>query len=377
MSHLIEEYAKSCGVKIGKPFLKSHFFPIKFNKYITIHSDSNIQSKKYSYWDEVISLVKPFLEKENIKIIQIGTNNEQLINGIDLHSPTNTLKQCAYIIQNSLAHVGIDSVPVHIASSFDIPIVSIYAHTYAMTCNPYWNEKSNVIIIESDRDGRKPSFSYQENPQMIDKIFPEKIAQSILDILKINNKINRKTINIGENYNRNFCEVIPREFSNIQNENLNIRMDLFHNEEILLKILQNNKSCHVTLNQPISIEALKSNRIAHINYKSDSFDKEFVKQIRNLGIKETLLCSSKENLANERFELFDFTINYYNEKEIIEENKKKFLEIDFKNIKIKSSKKIALGDNLYECLFDLNQRQDLDEFFLDIDWLMIYDEIHE
>ena len=35
MSHLAEEYAKSCGVKIGKPVLKPHYFPILHDLYRT------------------------------------------------------------------------------------------------------------------------------------------------------------------------------------------------------------------------------------------------------------------------------------------------------------------------------------------------------
>ena len=43
MSHLAEEYAKSCGVKIGKPILKPHYYPVVHEKYITIHNDKKEQ----------------------------------------------------------------------------------------------------------------------------------------------------------------------------------------------------------------------------------------------------------------------------------------------------------------------------------------------
>ena len=49
MSHLAEEYAKSCGVKIGKPVLKPHYFPIVYDKYITIHNDKNATKKAKLY----------------------------------------------------------------------------------------------------------------------------------------------------------------------------------------------------------------------------------------------------------------------------------------------------------------------------------------
>ena len=47
MAHLIQEYAKSLGVKISKPITKEHFFPINWDKYITISVDSNTASKNY------------------------------------------------------------------------------------------------------------------------------------------------------------------------------------------------------------------------------------------------------------------------------------------------------------------------------------------
>ena len=168
MSHLAEEYAKSCGVKIGKPTLKPHYFPILHDRYITIHNDKKVQAKHYDLWPDVVQILKPYLN--DIKIIQVGSFEEETIEWIDQHSPTKTLKQSAYIIERALAHVGIDSVPVHIASALDIPVVGIYSHTYANTCNPLWNNKSKVITIESDRGGKKPSFSLEEHPKTINFI---------------------------------------------------------------------------------------------------------------------------------------------------------------------------------------------------------------
>ena len=114
MSHLAEEYAKCCGVKIGKPILKPHYFPVLYDKYITIHNDRKVQAKAYDMWPDVIQILKPYLG--DIKIIQIGAQGEETIQGVDKHIPTASLKQSSYIIDKGLGHLGIDSVPVHIAS---------------------------------------------------------------------------------------------------------------------------------------------------------------------------------------------------------------------------------------------------------------------
>ena len=60
MSHLVEEYAKNLGVKIGKPIFEPHYMPITDEKYITFHVDNKIDSKYYEFFPEVINLLKNF-----------------------------------------------------------------------------------------------------------------------------------------------------------------------------------------------------------------------------------------------------------------------------------------------------------------------------
>jgi hypothetical protein len=377
MSHLIEEYAKSCGVKIGKPKIKAHYFPIPYEKYITVHNDKIVQAKEYSFWPRVIEILKPILNKQNIKIIQIGANGEDTINGVDKHMPTNTMKQCFYIIQNSLGHMGIDSLPVHVASAFDKPIVSIYAHTHVKTCNPYWNEKSKTICLESHRNGNKPSFSLQENPKTIDLIYPEKIAESLLEVLDIDEKINFKTINIGARYGQECMEVIlSNEKCNLISNFINVRMDINHNEQALYYILRRN-NVEVTLTRPIDDELLFSKKIKTINYVAEEFDIEFVKKIKKSGVNLTLLCTSKEKLAQQRFNLFDFMVHLLEINEIIKTNKEKLPNLNLKKTKVQSNKKIICGDKVYETYYDFNSRKNEDDFFLDLDWFYLYNDQHE
>ena len=121
MSHLIEEYAKNLGVKISSPVLKDHYFPILFDKYITIYQPSDMPSKTYSHYDVVISLLKPFLERAKIKIVQLGGNKK--IEGVD--SALNiSFKQQAFVLSNSLAHLGCDSSLAQLSSHKKIPTVN-------------------------------------------------------------------------------------------------------------------------------------------------------------------------------------------------------------------------------------------------------------
>jgi len=374
MSHLAEEYAKSCGVKIGKPVLNPHYFPVMHDQYITIHNDKKVQSKEYDMWSDVIEILRPHLG--GIKIIQIGAHGEDRIEGVDDHLSTNTLKQCSYIIKNSLGHVGIDSVPIHIASALDKPVVGIYAHTYASTCSPLWNDKSKAITIESNRNGNKPSFSLQENPKTINLIKPEKIAKAVLDILNIDKKINHKTLHVGDLYSSNFVELIPSELSNVTANNIDVRMDYCHNEKVLTHVLQSN-NVEVTTSKPIDLNLVRSGKIKKIIYKSDSFDMDFCKGVKESGIPHVLICMSSENLSKERSKNFDYLINYLNLQDLIKQNKNKVKVKDFDNIKIKSGKKVVCGNKIYDSYFDLTGRKNSDHFFIDLEFFRVYSDSDE
>lgn len=374
MSHLAEEYAKCCGVRIGKPVIKPHFFPVLVDRYITIHNDKKIQAKEYDFWPQVIDLLKPHLG--DIKIIQIGSFGEERIKGTDVHLPTNSLKQCSYIIKNSLGHVGIDSVPVHIASALDKPVVGIYAHTYSSTCNPLWNKESKAITIESDRGGKRPSFALEENPKTINLIKPEKIAQSVLEVLGIDEEIKERTVFMGPRSMLECIEVIPSEPTSFEGGPVSVRMDLHHNEEILNQIIQFTP-VEVTLNKPISSEILASKKIQRLTYEADSFDEEFVAVLTKFGINATLACSSSENLEKERTKYFNCLIHRTKKDSVIKENKEKLKDVNLNSLKIRSNKKIICGGEVYESLFDRNDRKNEDDFFVDLDWLMVYDAPNE
>jgi hypothetical protein len=369
MSHLAEEYGKSLGVRMGKPFLNPHFIPIPCERFITIHNDKKVPAKRYSLWKEVVELLKTRLG--DIKIIQIGAKGEEKIDCVDYHLPTDTLKQCSYIISKSLCHVGIDSVPVHIASALDKPIVSIYSHIYPSIARPLWNKKSPYKTLESHRNGNKPSYSMEENPQTINFIKPEEIANSVLDILNLPKINGFSTLYVGEFFQKDCVDIVPIGYVPFKAENINFRMDLHFDEDALFECLQSN-GCEITTSQTLSEKILDSKNIRHINYFTDTFDVDFIKKMEKRGLKMTLLCPIKENLPKERKKLFDHKIHFFSEEDLIEKNKLKFNH-KLDGIKIRSSKKIVIGNKVFESKFDAFGRKNPDDFFVDLEWLFVYD----
>jgi len=77
MSHLIEEYAKNLGVKIGKPVLAEHFFPVIPEKYITVSVEPQIPSKQYKYFDIVFDTVRSFLASSRLRLFKSVLQNHR------------------------------------------------------------------------------------------------------------------------------------------------------------------------------------------------------------------------------------------------------------------------------------------------------------
>ena len=107
--HILEQYALSCGAKIGEPLIVEEFYPLPFKKYICINVGSGMDSKNYDHYDEVVELLLPQLRKRNMHIVQIGAPNEPMLKNC---FPTlgASKRQTAYIISNSILYFGSDTL---------------------------------------------------------------------------------------------------------------------------------------------------------------------------------------------------------------------------------------------------------------------------
>lgn len=353
--HILEQYALNCGLKIDKPYIYEKYFPIPFEKYITFNPFGKFNSRKYSYWQEVIDLITPILNKENISIVQIGGQNEIGYNQcVHLMGQTN-YNQTAYIIKNALLHFGVDSFPVHIASYFDKKIVALYSNMYASQSKPYWSTKENIELIQADLKNKKPSYSSEENPKIINNIKPEEIVSKILKLLNINHNFEHETIFIGSRYEHDILEstpsiILPPEV--FPGTLLNIRFDYIEQieEKDYICTLNNlsNRNCAIITDKPIQVEHLlqlkdKITGIMYdITFKNIDFD--FVNKVKFYGIKIDFIFNKSKNkdetiLNNRKLELIDYPelIN------IIENQEKPKEEIQQSNFY--KSKKLFFANN--------------------------------
>jgi hypothetical protein len=256
--HLIERYATACGVKIDKPYIYETFFPVNVEKYISFQPFSKYPSKNYDYWDEVVAIISPYLQKNNITLVHIGAKDDKAVNNtLNLCGQTD-ISQAAYIIKNSIMHVGADSFAAHIASGYGKKIVALYSNNNINNVKPYWTKEEDMILL-SPKINKKPQYSANEFPKSINNIKPEDIAESILKLLNITYSNLPKTVYIGNEYINKTLEIIPDKAINpaqIGLDTIVIRMDYVFNEQVLELFLQQ-KKCIIFTNKPINEELIK------------------------------------------------------------------------------------------------------------------------
>lgn len=291
--HIVEAYATNCGVKIGKPFIYPKYYPLKIDNYITLHPASK-KSKSYDYWQEVVNILAPVLEKVGITIVQIGTAADPKLRGCYITSGQTNINQVAYLVQNSLLHLGVDSFPTHIASSFDKKIVSLYSNNNLNNVKPYWGNPSNQILLTPNYDGKKPSYSLEENPKTINTIYPETIAKSVCKLLDIDFDYNFSTVCVGNSYLNRIVESVPNSVVDIRQlgvQSLIMRMDFLFDENILAHQMSL-CPCSVITDKPVDIELLKRFRpnLVDVYYVIDkNHNPEFVESLEKLGTHKHLL----------------------------------------------------------------------------------------
>ena len=137
MGHLIQEYAKSLGVKISSPVLKEHYFPINIGRYITISLDEDTPSRNYKHYGIVLFILKPFLEKHNIRVVQL--NGKGRVDGVAT-ALTLPFKQQAYVVSKSLLHLGCDDALSHFSSLKKLPTLPLFGNTFPSANKPFFFE---------------------------------------------------------------------------------------------------------------------------------------------------------------------------------------------------------------------------------------------
>lgn len=388
MSHLVEEYAKNLGVKIAKPTVAKHFYPLLTDKYITIYSEHLIESKKYYYFNIVIDLIKNSLNQFGIKIIQIGAKENTIIPNIDACYGDLTFKQNAYILSKSLLHIGVDNVFSHYVSSLNIPLVSIFGNIYPEVSDGFWSSKDRKVNIESPWL-EKPCLNLVDPENAINKIKPEVIAQSIFNQLKINAKINIKTRHIGAAFKDKIMEIVPNFFQPYQefrDQLVYLRLDYGFDANCFMQWCQ---WCNVSIftDKIIPLEIINKiyPRVKNISFILNSqnhLDDLYIKNLKSKKINFQILVKEEDQVAEIQEKYFEIQVRpYKNLKK--EDMNDKFLDI--KNTFFTSGKTILSNGKKYPSKYHWQKDQNIvdknlnieddDTFYEELNHYFIYERI--
>ncbi len=351
MSHLIEEYAKNLGVKIGKPVLAEHFFPVIPEKYITVSVEPQIPSKQYKYFDIVFDSLHSFLSKESIKIVQIGSSKSKRLSSVDEMIFDLDFKKQAYIIKNSLLHIGGNDALMHYASSNDIPIVTLFGDSYASCSDGYWSSFGNKTNIEAPWEG-KPSFNTVDQQDSINKILPEDIANAIMKKFAPNKTLPLKTRFIGDFYHHPVFELVPDFFSQMPgmlDKHWFMRLDYLDSYSYVESWCEYLPSFSFFTEKMIPHQFILNikDRLKNINFivnEETVLSDDYLNYISGLGINVGLLVKDASILPIIRNKYFNFNVQVYasTDKSILKDKK-----VAFGNSLFHSSKTVLARGKKY------------------------------
>lgn len=308
---LLELYSLATGLEIGDQFLVESFYPLPFEKYITIHPSSGMAGKNYSYYADVLLLLSPFLKANNIEVVQIGGKDDTPLKDCYHLQGLTTIHQSAYLLKNSLLHISNDTWTAHRAGAIGTPLVALYGSTSVANHAPFQFDPSRTIFLESHRGGKRPTFAVQETPKTVDFIPPEEVANSVLKLLGLADKIERKTLYVGNVYLQPLLELVPNIVMDPKIQitgALVLRMDLHHDESIMASNIQF-KKCALCLNREINLTLLAQlkQNIVSVRVEVDQISPEWIKGLKKLGIPTSFVAREQdpEKLAALRLKLYD------------------------------------------------------------------------
>lgn len=371
--HLVTTYALQAGAKIKKPKLKWKYYPLPFDKYVTLHLSSGMDSKNYDFWPAIIRNIAPVLQAKGYHLVQIGGPDDIAIHGVSnlyrLCGKTDNL-QSFYLLKNAALHISNDTFSTHVAGIFEVPIVGLYSVSHPSVCGPYW--AGEATLLESERAGKKPSYSPQETPKMVNKIKMEEIVNAIYKHLAIEDRWTWETAFFGNKFelsekiqmNNLFIEVIPTDtpFSDhyetnnpptirddlATEENVDVAMENIWKQLDLMQavILTERPLSQAVISHPHLIKTVF--KINEKNYQN--IEVNYFKQLKDRGVPYSLIYDMAlgDKINDFKFKLLDVCeLNPFTTKS---DESRDFLGIvGGEKLKFISGKYIYIGNDFYSC----------------------------
>ena len=167
--HIVENLALNCGCKISRPKIQQVFVPVEYPRYITIDNGEFKDEKSYDLFNCVFKLIKPLLQKEGIKILQVSKHKEQqAVYGIDKDLSSVSYRQKSYLIYHSMLHICVDSFSAQVAGMYDKKTVFVPSILYSGNSKPFFNSYKNLKVVSAETD-IKPSLGAPEGIKRVNQ----------------------------------------------------------------------------------------------------------------------------------------------------------------------------------------------------------------
>jgi hypothetical protein len=295
----LEKFSLYSALKFDEISVNPCFYPNLHENYISISFDNE---KFYKHWNEVIRLILPYLEKQEIKILLIGNCKDSLSNVVDKKNLS--FNQNCYLTSKSLCHISECDHFTYISNSFDVPNFCLFPKDFSQFCWPRY--KGDYLECNNNH---------------ID-ISTSNIASKILNILGIDHGLNNiDNIYSGNLSNQDVIEVIP-DFDPAPNffpkSSLNIRADLSFDENKILNFC-NQRVASIITDKPFSNEFINLARHGNLRFcvnMKDSLDQDFtfVETLKYYNVPYELYVDNEDILKDVRLKYIDETIFYYPKK---------------------------------------------------------------
>jgi glycosyltransferase involved in cell wall biosynthesis len=135
-ANLYDIYSRLCQVEYGKAFVdckepgQEVLDILKGSKYITISSMGGHPHRWYPYFQKVMEKI------QGIPFVQIGGPGDPIIMGCYNLCGRLSFRESAWVIKNSLIHIGVDTFQAHLAASLDKPQVVLYGPASSRVVRP-------------------------------------------------------------------------------------------------------------------------------------------------------------------------------------------------------------------------------------------------
>lgn len=301
--NLLKSFQATTGLTPGKGHIYEKIYPLPFNDFIVLDTQSSDLNRNYVFWFRVIDLIEPILSEKNIQIVHFIEDKKYHFNHTYIDNSVH-LSQKTYLLKKAKLFCGASKIYSLICSEYNTK--QIYLKYDYYLDNILADENS---IIHSNYN-RKNFVNPNKIP--INNIRPEEIAKKIInDLLGYEPEFDN-TISVGRVYATQNIEIIPDNVFDIKADGKNeivIRMDYLFSEDNLNKQLQILPAFVVT-NKPVEKNILINNKknVKKVYYKIEkNSDSNFITMLNEIGIDYELISAlSEEDLNKEKIKYLDY-----------------------------------------------------------------------